>query len=73
MIRGWDPGGHPWPHNPNDLRRQAPPLPSSEAAKILRQAAEAYWRFAGSAPDPNPYRMLAMEYHEQALMLEAGT
>jgi hypothetical protein len=61
--------------NPNlkgPAMREAPPLPKSEAAKVLRQAAEAYWRFAGSASDPNPYRMVAMRYHEQALLLEAG-
>jgi hypothetical protein len=69
MMRGWEPGGQPWP--PQDLPTDGTRLPKSEAAKVLRQAAEAYWRFAGSAPDPNPYRMVAMEYHARALEIEA--
>jgi hypothetical protein len=46
--------------------------PASEAAKVLREAAERYWRFAEQTSDPDRYRSLAMEYHERALRIEHG-
>lgn len=49
-----------------------PRHPASEAAKVLREAAERYWRFAEHTSDPDHYRNLAMDYHAKALKLEHG-
>lgn len=41
-------------------------------AKVLREAAETFWRAAERTSDPERYRALAMEYHTIALKLEHG-
>jgi hypothetical protein len=44
----------------------------SEAARVLRELAEQYWRLAGNSPDPDPYRMQAIKFHSKAIKLEHG-
>jgi hypothetical protein len=50
----------------------ATPHPLTETAKVLREAAERYWRFAEHSSDPDKFKALAMDYHTRALKLEHG-
>lgn len=47
-------------------------IPAIETAKVLREAAERFWRAAEMTSDPDKYRTIAMDYHNWALKLEHG-
>lgn len=48
------------------------PLPRSEAALVLREAASDYLRLAAESTDPARYLIMASDYHARALKLESG-
>lgn len=60
---------HPMPQGDTNPTQ---PRPRSEAAKVLREAAERYWRFAEMSSEPDKFKAMAMRYHERAVRLEHG-